>query len=481
MGPERVETIIIGTGFAGLGLGAKLREAGWDDFVLLEKADAIGGTWRDNTYPGAECDVPSALYSYSFAPNPTWQFKWAKQPQILAYINRFADDFGLRPHFRFNSEVVSAEWLDAEWRVRLKSGEELRSRFLVSAIGQLHHPRIPDFEDFDRYQGSVFHTARWDHSLDLTGRDVACIGNAASAIQMVPEIAKIARSVTVYHRSPNWLIGKSDRSYSAFEKWVGKLMPDFAKLYRASIWCQGEFGLWPAIQGRWLQSRFVRWRHQKKLKASFPDDPEMRQNLTPDYPVGARRILLSDKWFETLARNNVEVVFDPIDKFARWSIWAGGQERAHDAVIMATGFITNPFLMEIEMMGENGLSLSDRWADGAEAYLGTMTSGFPNLFILYGPNTNTGHTSVIYKLEQQFALIRKLMGRTQRGVVRVSADAEASYNQEIQARLRQTAWDKVDASWYKDGEKITNNWPGSSREFRRRLTHPDFDHFEFTQ
>ena len=479
MGPKSFETIIIGTGFAGLGLAAKLKEDGRNDFVLLEKADAIGGTWRENTYPGAECDVASALYSYSFAPNPTWDFKWAKQKQILKYMNDFADKFGLRTHIRHGAKVMKADWTGRVWRVTLDSGEELTARFLVSGIGQLHHPKVPDFEGMKGYEGPAFHTARWDHSVELEGRDIACVGNAASAIQLIPEVAKVARKLTVYHRSPNWFINKGDRPYTAFEKWLGKVVPAFSKLYRGSIWASGEYGLWPAIQGKRLQSWYLRRQHEKKLKESFPNDPEMRGKLTPDYPLGARRILLSDTYFPALARNNVEVVFEPIERFTRTGIVAGGVERAHDAVTFATGFITNPFLMEIDVQGEEGLSIRERWADGAEAYLGVMTSGFPNFFILYGPNTNTGHTSIVYKLEQQFEMVRKLMKRSGEGTVRVSADAEAEYNKEVQRRLRDTAWDKVDASWYKDGEKITNNWPGSAREFKRRLTNPIFDHFEF--
>ena len=479
MGPERFDTIIIGTGFAGLGLAAQLRDSGREDFVLLEKADAIGGTWRENTYPGAECDVPSALYSYSFEPNPTWEFKWAKQKQILRYIEDFAAKRDLNRHVRTGAKVESAQWLDGEWLVSLSSGTEMRCRYLVSAIGQLHHPRVPDFPGLDTFQGAHFHSARWDHAVPLEGRDVACIGNAASAIQLIPEVAQVARRLTVYHRSPNWIIDKGDRPYSRFEKWLGRVFPPLAKLYRASLWGQGEYGLWPAIQGKPLQSAFLRRQHEKKLKAAFPNDPDMRAKLTPDYPVGARRILLSDRYIEALARENVEVVFDPIERFTPGGIVAGGTERAHDVVAMATGFITNPFLKEIAVEGEDGLSLRDRWADGAEAYLGVMTAGFPNLFMLYGPNTNTGHTSIIYKLEQQFAMILQLMDKADGGQVSVRADAEAEYNAEIQQRLRDTAWDKVEASWYKDGEKVTNNWPGSSREFKRRLTRPIFDHFEF--
>lgn len=479
MGQERFETIIIGTGFAGLGLGAKLLESGRDDFILLEKADSVGGTWRENTYPGAECDVASALYSYSFAPNPTWDFKWAKQKQILEYINDFADDYGLRSHIRHGVKVVRAYYDDGEWLVGLEDGETMRCRYLVSGIGQLHHPKIPDFKGFDTFNGPAFHTARWDHSVEIEGKNFACIGNAASAIQLIPEVAKVAKKLTIYHRSPNWIVDKGDRPYSRLEKWLGKTIPVTSKLYRASIFAQAEYGLWPAIQGKKFPSWVLRKQHENKLKKSFPDNPEMREKLTPDYPIGARRVLISDNYIPALARENVEVVFDPIDHFTDVGLVAGGTERTHEVVALATGFYTNPFLKEIEVIGEGGLSLKERWADGAEAYLGVMTSGFPNLFMLYGPNTNTGSGSIVYFLEQQFSMILTLLDNASGAVVKVNAEAEMTYNEEVQSRLGQLAWDKVEASWYKDGDRITNNWPGSAREYAKRANNPIFDHFEF--
>lgn len=474
-----VKILIIGTGFAGLGLAAKLKLAGEQDFVLLEKADAIGGTWRENIYPGAECDVPSALYSYSFFPNPTWDFKWAKQAQILHYINDFADNYDLRPHIRHGCELASAQWDGAHWQVTLKGGETLLARYLVSGIGQLHHPRTPEIDGAESYKGPAFHAAKWDKSAEIDGRDIAVVGNAASAIQLIPEIAKTAKSLTIYHRSPNWIIDKGDRPYSRLEKWLGRIFPPLSKLYRAGIWAQGEYVLWPTIRGHSLPAAILRFQHNKKLKAAFPDDPEMRARLTPDYPIGARRILLSDHYIPALARENVDVVFDPIKRMTSEGLVAGDKTRSHDAIVFATGFHTNPFLKDIDVTGEGGLTLRERWKDGAEAYLGVMTAGFPNLFILYGPNTNTGHTSIVYKLEQQFQMVLKLLERGQGGIIAVNAQAERDYNQDIQARLRDTAWDQIEASWYKDGEKITNNWPGSSREFKVRLNNPIFDHFEF--
>ncbi|MGB6319600.1 MAG: NAD(P)/FAD-dependent oxidoreductase, partial [Litorimonas sp.] len=332
----------------------------------------------------------------------------------------------------------------------------------------------------DTFQGPAFHTARWDHSVDLSGKRVACIGNAASAVQLIPEVAKVAERLTVYHRTPNWIIDKPDRAYTGLEKWIGRRIPAMSKLYRGYLWATGEYILWPAIRGNKLAAGMFRKQHEKKLAEAFPDDPEMHRRLTPDYPVGARRILYSDGYIPALARDNVDSVFDPIDRLSPAGIVAGGVERAHDVIVFSTGFHTNPFLKEIDLTGEDGLSIRDRWAEGAEAYLGVMTSGFPNFFMLYGPNTNLGSNSIVYQLEQQYEMIRKLMDRAGEGEVRVDKAAEAAFNEEVQRRLRDTAWSEVEASWYKDGEKITSNWPGPVREYKRRATNPDFDHFEFS-
>ncbi|MEM7727783.1 MAG: NAD(P)/FAD-dependent oxidoreductase [Pseudomonadota bacterium] len=475
----REDILIIGSGFAGLGLAARLKFAGRNDFTILEKSDALGGTWRDNRYPGAGCDVASALYSYSFAPKADWDHKWAKQAQILDYMETVARDYDLERHIRYGAQVNRAEWNGQVWQVTLADGSVLSARYLVSAIGQLHHPKTPHIQGQATFSGQAFHTAKWPSGYDLTGRDVGIVGNAASALQLIPEAAKVARTVTVYHRSPNWVAVKGDRPYWAFEHALKSRFPALGRLERGLVWAKGEYVVWPAIQGKALQSGLVRLMHRRALRKAFPDDPDMRARLTPNYPVGARRILLSDELFKALAQDNVDVVFEDIERISDRGVVAGGQERPHDTLIYATGFHTNPFLKEIEVIGEEARSLADHWQDGAEAYLGVATADFPNLFILYGPNTNTGHTSIIFKLEQQFALVLKLLDAAHGGSVSVDPVAEAQYNQEIQRRLRASVWDQVDASWYKDGDKITNNWPGSSREFARRLKRPNLDHFRF--
>ncbi len=472
------KTIIIGAGFGGLCLAAKLREQGDEDFIILEKADGVGGTWRDNTYPGAECDIASALYSYSFAPNPTWEFKWAKQPQILKYLQDFAKDRDLIRHIKFGETVSGAAYDDGRWTVSTVSGGGYDCQFFVSAIGQLHNPSIPGFKGRGNFTGPSFHSAQWDHGVDLTGKNVAVIGVGASAAQLIPEVAKIAKHLTVYQRSANWIINKGDRPYTRFEKWLSKYIPATAKLYRGGLWFVGEYGVWPIIKGAPLLSKLARSAVMKEMK-SYIKDPELQARLTPDYPIGAKRILFSDSFYPAMARDNVTLETDGISAIQSGGIKTGvGAVLPHDVIIYATGFYSNPFLKEIVVRGK-AITLREHWKDGAFAYLGVSTAGFPNMFMLYGPNTNSGHSSIVYKLEAQVQHILKLMAKTGAGVVEVKSEPEATYNGEAQGKLSKLAWAKIDASWYKDGDRITNNWHGSSREFKRRLENPIYAHFDF--
>jgi cation diffusion facilitator CzcD-associated flavoprotein CzcO len=473
------KTLIIGAGFGGLCMGVQLKERGDNDFIIAEKADDVGGTWRENTYPGAECDIASALYSYSFAPNPAWDFKWAKQKQIHAYQKNIAKTYGLYAHIQFGRTCISAVFHDDVWRTTFADGTILKSQFLVSAIGQLHIPKTPDIAGTDDYQGASFHSAQWDHSYDYRGKKIAVIGNAASAIQLIPELADATDNLTVYHRTANWIIPKKDRAYWPIEKWLGKHIPLLGKLYRFNLFAQGEYFIWKIIQGKplakWFGTQWVKSGLKKHIK-----DPALRAKMTPDYPIGARRILLSDKIYPTLAKETVENVVDGIDHVtADGIVTTDGRERQHDLIVYATGFHANPFLKEIEVTGTGGRNLRDHWAEGASAYMGVMTDGFPNLFILYGPNTNTGHTSIIYKLENQVGYVLQLMERAGKKIS-VRPEAEAEFVEEMQSRLKTLAWSKVEASWYKVGDKVPNNWPGSALEYKRRNKTPIWNHYEIS-
>ena len=475
------ETIIIGTGFGGLAMAHKLKESGRDNLIVLEKADEVGGTWRENTYPGAECDIPSVLYSYSFAPNPSWDFKWAKQPQIFRYLKDFATERELRRHIRFGHTVTGARWDEVSglWTVETSQGP-LECRFLVSAIGQLHHPRYPSILGVEDFAGRAFHSARWDHSVELSSKRIGVIGNAASAVQLIPEVAKTASHLTVYQRTPNWVIDKGDRAYWGIEKWIARHIPSIQKLYRFGLWSLGEYGIYPVIRGARVRGWLARLKAKSDMRKHIKD-PKLRETLTPDYPIGAKRILFSDSYYPALARENVELVTSGIARITRDGILdRQGREHAHDVIVFATGFHTNPFLKEIDVVGEQGRVLRDHWADGAHAYNGVMTAGFPNLFLLYGPNTNTGHTSIVYKLEQQVGYILQLMNRAAGGRIAVRPAAEDAFDAEMQQRLKNTAWSQIEASWYKDGDKVTNNWPGPALEFARRLRTPNWNHFRIT-
>lgn len=477
--PAQIATLIIGAGFGGLCMGAKLSARGDGDFLIVDKAGGVGGTWRHNIYPGAECDVPSALYSYSFAPNPTWDFKWAKQAQILSYLEGIADDFGLRARCRFETEVTGAVFDDAakRWSVQFNGGQSVTCQFLVSAVGQLHHPRFGSFAGRSDFKGPQFHSAQWDSSVNLSGKNIAVIGNAASAVQLIPELQKIAGKLTVYQRSANWIIPKGDRPYSRLEKWIAARFPGLGKLYRGSLWASGEYFLYPVICGARIRSTVLRAVSILHMRSAIKD-PAMRAALTPKYPIGAKRVLLSDKIYPALAQDNVKLVATPIKRFeADGVVDVSDERRAHDIIVHATGFITNPFLKNLNIYGRGGQSLQDHWSDGARAYLGLMTHGFPNLFMMYGPNTNTGHTSIIYKHEAQADGILALINHAAGGMIEVLDETENEFNAEMQARLSDMTWAKIDGSWYQDRGRITNNWPGPSREYTRRARKLNVDHF----
>ncbi|MEO0368558.1 MAG: NAD(P)/FAD-dependent oxidoreductase [Pseudomonadota bacterium] len=483
-----VDYLIIGSGFGGLCMAAKLLAEGRDNLLIVEKAVQVGGTWRENVYPGAECDIPSSLYSYSFWPNPTWDFKWSGQAQILDYLTRFAEAHGIAKHIQFQSEVHAAAY-DQEnglWRVRLGDNQEIVCHYLIPAVGQLHHPQLPVIEGMESFDGISFHSAQWPQGLDLSAKNVGVIGNAASAVQFVPEIAKQAKSVTVYQRSPNWLWPKPNRPYSSLEKWLAKYIPSLAGVYRFSLWLQSEFILYPIIKGnRWLGAigERVSKHHVKRLVA----DEKLQKQLIPDYPLGGKRILFTTDYLKAIGRGLAELVTGKIERITPSGIdvtvEGAQQKRQHDVLVYATGFYTNPFLKGIDIVGKNGVKLSQHWHNGAHAYLGVQTAHFPNMFMLYGPNTNTGHTSVVLKHEAQVAMILRLIeaieARSGMRSIEVKAGAEQKFNNEIDLRLRKMPWNKVAGSWYKDGDRITNNWPGSGREYQQRTGSPILDHFEF--
>ena len=475
------DVVIIGTGFSGMAMAIALQKAGISRYLLLEKADEVGGTWRENTYPGAECDIPSALYSYSFEHNPTWEFKWSEQPQIFEYLKKTAQKHGLYEKIEFGQEVSSARFDEAErcWQVETVQGMQIRSRFLVTAVGQLHRPFVPKLPGIENFAGPRFHSARWRHDVNLKGKRVAVVGNAASALQFIPQIAPETAHLTIFQRSANWVMPKFDRPYKAWEQWLSYKVPFVAKLYRFRLWARNEWLVFPMLTGNRLIQAIFRRIHMNYLKRTI-SDPELRSKLVPDYPVGAKRILFSDDYFEALARDNVSVVDNGIAQVEHDAIVTkDGERHPVDVLIFGTGFRTNPFLAPMEIRGLGGKTLREHWREGAQAYLGVCTSGFPNFFMMYGPNTNLGHNSIVIMSEAQADFIQACIKRMQgAGALVVKPEAEEAFNRELQNRLSKMVWNSLDASWYKDGGRVTNNWAGTTLEYMRRMRRIQWQDFE---
>ncbi len=468
---KHYQCIIVGSGFSGICLAIRLKSCGMENFLVLEKASEPGGTWRDNHYPGAECDVASALYSFSFETKTDWDYQWSEQPQILEYIRNTARKHGVVDHIRFNSELSAADYNSdtQQWTVHLHNGTTLTAQFLVSAVGQLHKPRIPEYPGAESFRGPRFHSANWNHDIDPGGKSVAVIGNAASAAQFIPIVAQRAAKLTVFQRSANWVAPKRDRRYTEREKKLLRRFPWIKRLTRLKIYLRNEVIAYPVLKGNRFNTWLVKTACLGYLNKTVTD-ASLRRKLLPDYPIGARRILVVDGYYEALMRDNVELITDPIVSIVPQGIRTRHGLHPCDVIIYGTGFVTNPFLDGIRIAGRSGTLLSEHWSAGARAYLGITTSGFPNLFFMYGPNTNLGHNSILLMAESQANYILQAMravADAHAGALEVREDVEQRYDRSIQSRLQNMVWSRVAQSWYKSGDRITNNWPGSVGEYRR--------------
>lgn len=473
LSPERVKVVIVGSGFAGLCMAIKLRDAGIDDFVILERADAIGGTWRDNHYPGCACDVPAHLYSFSFFPNPDWSETYAPQAEIRAYTERCAAHWQLHRQVRFNAEVTSAE-LDesrATWTVRTRDGRSFEGDVLVAALGGLSRPLVPKLPGLERFGGRTWHSASWDHSYPLEGERVAVIGTGASAIQFVPRIAPRVGQLHLFQRTPPWILPRQEQVFSEREKRRFRTVPGLRQLHRARLYLGHEARALPfTIKPRLLellQPLVLRHlRHQVK-------DPVLRQKLTPDYVMGCKRILISNDYYPALTRANVELVTDGIREITRDSVvTTDGRERPVDAILFGTGFDIHDYLGGLRVLGRGGVDLGSTWRDDPQAYLGTMAAGFPNLFTLIGPNTGLGHNSIIFMIECQVRLVMSClreMRTRDAATIEPRPEVVRAYNDELQRRLTDTVWMSGCKSWYQNAAgKNTTLWPGFTIEFAAR-------------
>lgn len=478
--------VIIGSGFGGLGMGHALKQAGIESFTILEKAQEVGGVWRENTYPGAACDVPSHLYSFSFEPHYPWSCRYGKQAEILEYLRHVARKHDLLRHVRFGCEVLGADY-DAPsglWHIRLRGGETLQANMLIAAVGQLHQPQIPQIEGLEHFKGRSFHSARWDHSYDFKGKSVAVIGTGPSAVQLVPEIAKEVKQLYLYQRSPGWCVPKFDRPY---QRWERKMIETFPLLHdfdRLRIFWTFEFlnaGLLRKPVVGTAAKLFLR-SAAEVLKRLQVRSRALREKLTPDYPMGCKRTLLSNDWLRTLVQPHVEVISEGIREVAPGGIRSeDGRLREVDAIVYGTGFAATEFLAPMEIRGLNGCSLRERWSGGAEAFLGMSVSGFPNLFVVYGPNTNLGAGSIIYMLEQQTRYIAQAATLLrQRGLasLEVRAEVQQQFNAMLQQRNKSTVFEAGCHSWYLTADgRNTNTWVGTMSEYGRLTRQLDPAHY----
>ncbi|MFY2859997.1 flavin-containing monooxygenase [Mycobacterium sp. THU-M104] len=470
---RRPRALVIGAGFGGLAAAYELSQHGLADVTVLEKAADIGGVWRANTYPGAACDVPSNLYSYSFARKTDWGRRYAEQSDILGYIRDTADRYGLRELVRTGVEVTSARYDDsaATWRVMTSSGEVLEADVLVPAVGQLSRPALPNIPGLDAFAGPSFHSAEWRHDVDLTGKRVAVLGTGASAIQFVPRIRRDAGHVTVFQRSAPYVVPKPDRAYTDAHRAAFRTVPGFAAAMRQLIWEISEFfGL--ALTRVVPLARLIGIAAAANLRRHIKD-PVLRAKLTPDYPIGCKRVLFSSDWYPALASDNVNVETAAITEVTSTGVrTADGRLHEVDVIVYGTGFKATEFLAPVTITGRDGRDLHSQWRDGARAYLGMAVPGFPNMFLIYGPNTNLGSSSIILMMEQQARYIRQIVAELARGGVHrafeVRPAVEQAYDAEVQSRLDAGVWTTCD-SWYRTASgRVTTNWPGLVREYQRR-------------
>jgi cation diffusion facilitator CzcD-associated flavoprotein CzcO len=460
-----------------------LTRAGFGSFEIFERGSNVGGVWRDNTYPGAACDVPSHLYSYSFEPHHGWSRRYSPQPEILAYLERCVAKYGFGDRVRLGAEVKTAEFDDSAgcWRLTLSTGEVAEADVLVTACGQLSRPARPDVPGLDRFAGHWFHSAEWDHEAPLGGRRVAVIGTGASAIQFVPAIAEEVGQLTVFQRSAPYVIAKRDREYRSWERWLFRHVPPIQLAHRLYVHLFFEALIPFFTRASGLMGLMSKLLFEGQFRKQVTD-PDLSRRLRPKEVMGCKRILISSDWYPTLARPNVEVVTDAITEITPNGVaTADGTAREADTIIFGTGFQTTRFLAPMEVRGRAGRDLNEAWQGGAHAYLGLTVAGFPNMFMLYGPNTNLGAGSIIYQLESQMHYVvdavRVLSERP--GFIDVRPGVQDEFNDSIQSRLAGSVWNMGCSNWYVDAAgRNTNNWPGSTMEYRRRTRRLDLADYE---
>ncbi len=479
-----LDVAIIGAGFGGLGAAIQLRQHGIDNFIVFDKAGGVGGTWWVNRYPGCACDVPSHLYSFSFAPNPNWTRRYATRAEIQAYLTGLVTRFDLEGHISLNTEIVQATWSDEtrRWHLTNTSGRQWRARVLVPALGGLSRPAWPDIPGLDSFSGQIVHSQQWDEHVEVSGRRVAVIGTGASAVQLTPHVARHAKRLAIYQRTPNWILPRPDRTIGPRRRALYRRLPWLQKLVRFGIWAISEMRvpafLWSnhlADGHRWLANR-----HRRRQV----DDPDTRERLKPDYDIGCKRVLLASDFYPVFNEDHVELVSDGIARVEPGAIVdTSGQRREVDTLILATGFKATDPVPEGLIRGRGGHDLATNWRAGPEAYKGTTVSGFPNLFMLLGPNTALGHNSVVMMIESQIRYLLAALDHMRNEdieTLEVRADAQQTWNDLLDQRLEGSVWNSGGCgSWYLHPETGRNStlWPGFTLGFRRKLRRFDAENY----
>jgi cation diffusion facilitator CzcD-associated flavoprotein CzcO len=480
---QHVRVAVVGSGFGGLGAAVRLRKEGIHDFVVLERAGSVGGTWRDNSYPGCACDVPSHLYSFSFAPNPEWPRTFSGQPEIRAYLERLADRFELRPHLRFHHELRSARW-DADaarWELDTTQGR-WTADVVVAACGPLSDPSVPDVPGLDGFPGKVFHSARWDHDYDLAGKRVAVIGTGASAIQIVPMIQPKVDRLVLFQRTPPWVMPRMDRDITAAERALYRRVPAAQRALRAALWGIREYQVGAFVK-RPALLRAAELLARKNLEKSIKD-PALRAALTPDYRFGCKRVLLSNTYYPALAQPNADVVASGLQEVRGSTLVAAdGTEHEVDAIVFSTGFHVTDMPVGSRITGTAGRTLAEEWQDGMAALRGTTVSGFPNLLFAIGPNTGLGNSSMVLMIESQLNYLADYLHRLDTLGLRAldaTASAQRRWNDEVQRRMTRTVWNTGGCrSWYLDANgRNTVLWPGTTAHFRRETRAVDLSEYD---
>lgn len=466
---------IIGAGFAGLGAAIRLLRRGEQDFRIFEKADGVGGTWWVNRYPGCACDVPSRLYSLSFAPNPDWTRHFAPRAEIQAYLERLVAEHELEPRLQTGTEIVRARWHEPSqrWHLTDRTGRQYSAEVLVSALGGLSRPAWPDLPGLEDFAGRVVHSQQWPEDLQLDGQRVAVVGTGASAAQLVPEVARRARHLTVFQRTPAWIIPRRDRPIGPLRRRLFGRLPLLLKMARLVLWARNEMRVPALMRWHWLAAGH-RWLAHRHRRAQLRD-PGLRQKMKPGYDIGCKRVILSDDFYPTFNRDNVELVDRAVERLDESGVFdAEGRHHAIDVLILATGFRATDPVPEGMFLGRGGQDLAQRWREGPAAYKGTTVHGFPNLFVLLGPNTALGHSSVLLMIESQIRyLLSALDHLDETGApLEVTEAAERSWNDWIEQRLSRSVWNAGGCrSWYLHpvSGRNTTIWPGFTFDFRRRL------------